>query len=311
MRGREEALADTSGPGGPGEGGFDEVPEALRPLAAALGPARTVEQVAEALVTHGLPALDACVAVLALLSEDGTEFYCPRVAGYPEDVADAWRRFPADAPVPIAEAVREGRPVLLDTLEQRAAYYPPGLALPANRVGRALAAVPMRRGDVVGGLGFTFPDDRAFGAGERAALLVVADLCAAALGRVRRGGLGCEVLVADDEPALLAMLDFALRFHGFAVRRAAGGEAAVRAFGRHRRTVDVALLDVQMPGMDGPRTLAALREIDPAMRCVFMSGDTGPYTAEQLLALGAVRVLPKPFAGIDAVIRVLRETARG
>jgi CheY-like chemotaxis protein len=200
--------------------------------------------------------------------------------------------------------------VLLGTLEQRAAYYPPGLALPANRVGRALAAVPMRRGNVVGGLGFAFPDDRAFGEDERAALLAAAELCAEALGRVRRVGLGLEVLVADDEPEVLAMLEFALKQHGFAVRRAGGGETAVRLYERHRGTIHVVLLDVQMPGTDGPRTLTALQSIDPGVRCVFMSGNTGTYSADQLLAMGAARVLPKPFSSLHEVVHVLCELAR-
>jgi two-component system, OmpR family, response regulator len=285
-----------------------DVPASLRPLADALRRSSTVEDVADALVLFGLPALNACVAVLALLSEDGAEFYCPRIAGYPEDVADAWRRFPADSPVPIAEAVRQERPVLLESLERRLAYYPPGTKLPAQ-VGRALAAIPFRREDVVGGVGFTFPDDRPFSEGERVALKGAAELCAEALSRVRRGGLGREVLVVDDESTVLTMLDFALRRHAFTVRRAAGGEAAVEVYRRHRGTVAVVLLDVQMPGMDGPQTLAALREIEPEIRCVFMSGNTGRYTAEELLALGAAQILQKPFS-LDEAIRTLLEVAR-
>jgi two-component system OmpR family response regulator len=290
--------------------GPDGVPESLRATAEALLRADTVERVADALVSYGLPALGGCVAVLALLDSDGKEFYCPRVAGYPEEVADAWRRFPADAPVPIAETVREGRPVLLGTLEQRAAYYPPDLALPATRVGRALAAVPLRLGEVVGGLGFAFPDNRTFDEAELTALEAAASLCAEALVRVRRDGLGVEVLVADDEPSVLAMLEFALKYHGFAVRRAASGEAAVCLYRRYQSTVDVVLLDVRMPGLDGPCTLSALREIDPGVRCVFMSGDTGRYTAEQLSALGVSCVIPKPFRSLDDVVYAIRETAR-
>jgi CheY-like chemotaxis protein len=243
------------------------------------------------------------------LSEDGTEFFCPRIAGYPQDVADAWRRFPANGQLPIAEAVREGRSVLLGSLEQRRAYYPPNTQLP-TMIGRALAAVPFRHGEVVGALGFTFPDDRTFGDDERAALEGTATLCAGALARVRRGGLGCEVLLVEDEPAVLRMLDFALRSHAFTVRRAARGEAAVEVYQRHRETIAVVLLDVQMPEMDGPQTLAALRAVDPEVRCVFMSGHTGRYTDEELRALGVAHVLQKPFSSLDQVIRVLCEVTR-
>jgi CheY-like chemotaxis protein len=68
-------------------------------------------------------------------------------------------------------------------------------------------------------------------------------------------------------------------------------------------------MDVQMPGMDGLQTLAALREIDRGVRCVFMSGHLGEYTVERLQAVGAVRVLAKPFANLAEVARVLREAA--
>ena len=278
-------------------------------LATALARATTVEGIANALEQFGLPALDACVIVLALLNEDATEFFCPHIAGYPEDVVTAWRRFPANARVPIVEAVQNGRPVLLGSQEQRRAYYPPDLQLPPM-VGRALAAVPFRCGDVVGGLGFTFPTDRSFGDVERTALTAVADLCGRSLARVRRGGLGCEVLVVDDEPGVLTMLDFALRAHAFVVRRASGGVAAVEAYRRHRATVAAVLLDVQMPEMDGPQTLSALQQIDPDVRCVFMSGDTGRYSPEELRALGTDHLLQKPFKSVDHLIEILRTTAR-
>jgi CheY-like chemotaxis protein len=62
-----------------------------------------------------------------------------------------------------------------------------------------------------------------------------------------------------------------------------------------------------MPDMDGPRTLGALREIDPHVCCAFMSGDTGDYTVEQLLALGAFDVLQKPFASLSTLVRILWE----
>ena len=55
--------------------------------------------------------------------------------------------------------------------------------------------------------------------------------------------------------------------------------------------------DVLMRGMDGPATLAALRQIDPAVRCCFMTvGTTGEdEEADRLLGLGVEAVLPKPY----------------
>jgi CheY-like chemotaxis protein len=103
------------------------------------------------------------------------------------------------------------------------------------------------------------------------------------------------VLVVEDEPMVLKLLDTALRHYGFSVRLAAGGREAVETFRSDPGGIALVLMDVQMPGLDGPQTLAALRQIDPAVRCCFMSGDTGAYTVEDLLHCGAARVFPKPF----------------
>jgi CheY-like chemotaxis protein len=114
------------------------------------------------------------------------------------------------------------------------------------------------------------------------------------------------VLVVDDYPPVVEMLAMALRTAGFVVWSAVGGEQAVRLFERHRDSIDLVLLDVAMSGMDGPQTLAALRRIDPVVRCVFMSGNTGRYSQAELLALGAVLVLGKPFASVFGLAETLR-----
>jgi CheY-like chemotaxis protein len=104
-----------------------------------------------------------------------------------------------------------------------------------------------------------------------------------------------SVLIVDDEPAVRGMLGVGLRTHGFAVWLAADGREALDLYRRHRLAIDVVLLDVRMPGQDGPQTLAALQELNPLIRCCFMSGDLGGYTAERLRHFGAATVIQKPF----------------
>jgi CheY-like chemotaxis protein len=119
-----------------------------------------------------------------------------------------------------------------------------------------------------------------------------------------------EVLVVEDEPAVLQMLGLVLRQYGFTVHPARTGEEGVRLYLEHRDAIDVALLDVQMRhGMDGPHTLAALRGFDVSLPVVFMSGNTGPYAAEDLVSRGAVRVFPKPFRSLDELARTLWQLA--
>ncbi len=118
-----------------------------------------------------------------------------------------------------------------------------------------------------------------------------------------------EVLVVDDEAVVLGLLAAALRHYGLGMRQADSGEEAVRVYQGHRDTIDVVLLDVQMPGLDGPQTLTALRVLNPAVRVLFMTGDAGRYSHDQLLALGADRVLDKPFERLTDVIDALRGAA--
>jgi anti-anti-sigma factor len=114
------------------------------------------------------------------------------------------------------------------------------------------------------------------------------------------------VLVVDDEPAVLCVLEARLRSAGFKVWSADQGRQAVELYERHLSEIAVVLLDVRMPGTDGPQTLAALRKLTPAVRCCFMTGDPAPYTEEALLRMGAARVFLKPFA-FDEVIDTLSE----
>jgi CheY-like chemotaxis protein len=116
------------------------------------------------------------------------------------------------------------------------------------------------------------------------------------------------VLVVDDQAEVGGVLDLAFRQEGFAVWMAVNGREAHDLYRRYGQAIDVVLLDVRMPGWDGPQTLAALRELNPQIRCCFMSGDTGRYDERQLRDLGAAAMFQKPFVLAEAA-EALRELA--
>jgi two-component system response regulator PrrA len=117
------------------------------------------------------------------------------------------------------------------------------------------------------------------------------------------------VLVVDDTDCVRVVLRAGLRRHGFEVWTAGDGREAVALYRglvrRDRDAVALVLLDVQMPGLDGPGVLAALQAVGPKVRAFFMTGDPGRYSEAGLLALGARRVFPKPL-NIAAVATELR-----
>jgi DNA-binding response OmpR family regulator len=109
------------------------------------------------------------------------------------------------------------------------------------------------------------------------------------------------VLVVDDDDHVRNFLALWLRLQGFSVWAADGAEEALKSYRRQGDAITLVLLDVHMPGLDGSHLLGALKQLDPQVRCCFMSGDLGWYTEEGLLQLGAERVFMKPFSPADLV----------
>src|SRR5579871_1504449 len=103
-----------------------------------------------------------------------------------------------------------------------------------------------------------------------------------------------SVLIIDDEPNIRRMIGALIGAEGFEVRNASDGTAAIAA--AEESGPDVALLDLMMPGpMDGMATLARLREIDPDLPVIMMSGRAGLADAVRATKLGAFNFLEKPL----------------
>jgi CheY-like chemotaxis protein len=118
------------------------------------------------------------------------------------------------------------------------------------------------------------------------------------------------VLVVDDEHLVRSMVQLGLERNGFHVWLASGGREAIGLYRNHRDRIAVVLLDVRMPGLDGPQTLDALRELNPGVRACFMSGDTAAYEPEELRQRGAACVIAKPFH-LEDLANVLRLLTQG
>jgi CheY-like chemotaxis protein len=112
------------------------------------------------------------------------------------------------------------------------------------------------------------------------------------------------ILVVDDEPAIRRLVPAILQQQGYAVLLAPTGAEAIRLYQNHSGVIRTVLLDIRMPGLDGPATLEALRTLDPQVCCYFLSGDFGGYDTEELLQRGARGVLRKPFQ-VEELVRLL------
>jgi PAS domain S-box-containing protein len=113
------------------------------------------------------------------------------------------------------------------------------------------------------------------------------------------------ILVVDDEPMIRALARRALERYGYAVLEAEDGESAlalVRSDGGLR--VELAVLDVVMPRMDGRELGERLRTERPGIGVLYISGHTGDELARRLLLDASVPFLQKPFPPDELVERV-------
>ncbi len=105
-----------------------------------------------------------------------------------------------------------------------------------------------------------------------------------------------KVLLVDDEEDIRTIGEIALaEFGGWKVELASSGDQALDSVAR--ATPDLILLDVMMPGMDGPKTFERLREAPETagIPVIFMTAKVQKHEVERYMALGAAGVIAKPF----------------
>lgn len=107
-----------------------------------------------------------------------------------------------------------------------------------------------------------------------------------------------RILYVDDDEFIRELVEFALALDPeLEVRTADSGPAGIAAVRDDGFTPDLLLLDVMMPQMDGPTTLAELRKL-PVTRdtpAAFCTARAQPHEQQSLREAGAVAVLTKPF----------------
>jgi two-component system nitrogen regulation response regulator NtrX len=111
------------------------------------------------------------------------------------------------------------------------------------------------------------------------------------------------VLVVDDESDIRSSLRMILEYEGYDLSEASSGEEALRRLESDRP--DAVLLDIKMPRMDGLEILARVRQSDPALPVVVISGHGTIATAVEATRLGAFDFMEKPLER-DRVLLVVR-----
>jgi PAS domain S-box-containing protein len=118
-------------------------------------------------------------------------------------------------------------------------------------------------------------------------------------------GQGELILVVDDEASVREITQQTLEKYGYRVIAAGEGAEALALLGQHPETKAV-ITDMMMPGMDGPKLVRALRQLDARLPILGMTGLAGRAGVKGMEALNLPAVLNKPFAAV-ALLTALHE----
>jgi two-component system cell cycle sensor histidine kinase/response regulator CckA len=109
------------------------------------------------------------------------------------------------------------------------------------------------------------------------------------------------VMLVDDEQVLVDLGQEFLRRAGFKAVGFSDALAALEWYKNHWGEVDLIILDMKMPGIDGEQAFGRLRDINPAAQIAMLSGYSQDGAAQELLSRGALRFFQKPLKYPDLV----------
>ena len=118
-----------------------------------------------------------------------------------------------------------------------------------------------------------------------------------------------SVLVVDDETEFREAVIRRLDRRGIAVQGAASGRDALDLLAR--QPMDVVLLDLKMPDIDGMQTLRRIKELYPKTVVILFTGHASLESAQEGLGLGAADYLLKPSTADEIMVKIqecLRQT---
>jgi DNA-binding NtrC family response regulator len=117
------------------------------------------------------------------------------------------------------------------------------------------------------------------------------------------------VLVVDDEALIRWTLAEALGERGYAVTEADSASEALAAVSSSREPFDVVLLDYRLPDSSDLRLLGTLKRLAPSSQVIMITAHSSPELAQGAAALGAFRVITKPFEveSVAALVESARE----
>lgn len=112
------------------------------------------------------------------------------------------------------------------------------------------------------------------------------------------------VLVAEDESSIREFITINLRLAGYDIIEASDGLKAIEKFNSNSRNIDIAVLDIMMPGCDGIEVCRHIRSKNLNTGIIFLTAKTQEHDKVSGLLSGADDYITKPFSTTELIARV-------
>jgi two-component system cell cycle sensor histidine kinase/response regulator CckA len=106
-------------------------------------------------------------------------------------------------------------------------------------------------------------------------------------------------MVVDDEAVVVNVASAILQETGCCVETFTRGDEAVTYYGKCAKDIDLVLMDMEMPGMDGGECFRALKDINPDIKVLLSTGYGLNGKAQGLLNEGMLGLIQKPYAATE------------
>ena len=112
------------------------------------------------------------------------------------------------------------------------------------------------------------------------------------------------ILVAEDEESIREFININLRLAGYNIIEACDGIQAKEMYDKNASDIDIAVLDIMMPGCDGVEVCKHIRNQNPNIGIIFLTAKTQEHDKVSGFISGADDYVTKPFSTVELVARV-------
>lgn len=113
------------------------------------------------------------------------------------------------------------------------------------------------------------------------------------------------ILVVEDEPNMLRLLERVLSQRGYQVLTAADGEEAIEVHRSRKDAIDIVLLDLGLPTISGQDVLVKLKTENPDVKIVIATGYLEPDLSSEIERAGVRHFIHKPY-NLDDVVKIIQ-----